>query len=93
LNFAGSNDFAVQAFHRRLFSDPAFCDGDIDIQFLDRRPELLTLADDPALARDLAIAAALAEDAARGRRAPPPNGGAGGGESAWLLAARRDGVR
>jgi acetyl-CoA carboxylase biotin carboxylase subunit len=82
-----------QAFHHRLFSDPAFCDGDIDIQFLDRRPELLTLADDPALARDLAIAAALAEDAARGRRAPPPNGGAGGGESAWLQAARRDGVR
>jgi hypothetical protein len=43
--------------------------------------------------RDLAIAAALAEDAARGRRAPPPNGEGGVGESAWLLAARRDGVR
>jgi len=82
-----------QAFHRRLFADPAFCEGDIDIQLLDRRPELLALEDDPALVRDLAIAAALAENAARGRRAPPSNGGSGGGESAWLLAARRDGVR
>jgi len=82
-----------QAFHRRLFGDAAFCAGDIDIQFLDRRPELLALEDDPALVRDLAIAAALAEDAVRGRRAPPSNGGSGGGESAWLLAARRDGVR
>jgi acetyl-CoA carboxylase biotin carboxylase subunit len=82
-----------QAFHRRLFRDPGFCAGDIDIQLLDRRPELLALEDDPALVRHLAIAAALAEDAARGRRAPPPDVGSGGGESAWLHAARRDGVR
>jgi acetyl-CoA carboxylase biotin carboxylase subunit len=82
-----------QAFHRRLFADAAFCEGDIDIQFLDRRPELLTLEDDPALARAVVIAAVLAEDAARSRRAPPPSDHANGGESAWLQAARRDGVR
>ncbi|HEX5818349.1 MAG TPA: acetyl-CoA carboxylase biotin carboxylase subunit [Gemmatimonadales bacterium] len=82
-----------QAFHRRLFADAAFCEGEIDIQFLDRRPELLTLEDDPALARDVVIAAVLAEDAARSRRAPPPNDHANGGESAWLQAARRDGIR
>jgi acetyl-CoA carboxylase biotin carboxylase subunit len=81
-----------QAFHRRLFTDEAFRAGDIDIQFLDRRPELLALEDDPALMRRLAIAAALAEDAVRGRRAPPADGAGGGAESAWLLAARRDGI-
>jgi len=81
-----------QAFHRRLFADEAFIAGDIDIQFLDRRADLLAPDDDPALLRDIAIAAALLEDAARSRRAPAPNGAAVG-ESAWLQAARRDAVR
>jgi len=81
-----------QAFHRRLFADAAFCEGDIDIQYLERRPELMTLEEDAALTRDIVIAVALAEDAARGRRAPVPNGRTGDGESAWLQAARRDGV-
>ena len=30
-----------QAFHRRLLADPAFRAGDIDIQFLDRRADLV----------------------------------------------------
>ena len=30
-----------QAFHRRLMADPAFRTGEIDIQFLDHRPERL----------------------------------------------------
>jgi len=81
-----------QAFHRRLFADLAFIAGDIDIQFLDRRTALLAPDDDPALLRDIAIAAALLEDTARGRRAPAPDGAAAG-ESAWLQAARRDAVR
>ena len=36
-----------QAFHRRLMADPAFRAGEIDIQFLERRPDLLA----PALDR------------------------------------------
>jgi acetyl-CoA carboxylase biotin carboxylase subunit len=81
-----------QAFHRRLFDDASFVEGDIDIQFLDRRAELLAPAQDDALLRDIAIASALLEDAARARRAPPRET-AGHGAPAWLLAARRDGLR
>ena len=81
-----------QAFHRRLFADEAFVEGRIDIQFLDRRADLLAPDDDPGLVRDIAIAAALLEDEVRARRAPPPNG-ADAGMPAWLLAARRDGLR
>ena len=33
-----------QAFHRRLMADPEFQRGEIDIQFLDRRPDLLAPA-------------------------------------------------
>jgi acetyl-CoA carboxylase biotin carboxylase subunit len=59
-----------QAFHRRLFHDPTFRDGDIDIQFLERRPDLaLPMPSDQELA-DLAVAAALAEDDARRSRRP-----------------------
>src|SRR6185312_6913852 len=59
-----------QGFHRRLLVDPAFREGDIDVQFLERRADLLQ----PALSNDdalrLAIGAALAEDEARLVRRP-----------------------
>jgi len=49
-----------QGFHRRLMSDPFFRAGDIDIQFLERRTDLVNPATAPERIRDLAVAAALA---------------------------------
>ncbi len=81
-----------QSFHRRLMADEAFREGQFDIQMLERRPELLSDTADSALAADLAVAVAVAENEARERRAPPPADGVGEG-SAWLGAARRDQLR
>ena len=64
-----------QAFHRRLMADPAFRAGEIDIQFLDRRPDLLVPTPSEAEATTLAIAAALAEDEARALRRPAVTNG------------------
>jgi acetyl-CoA carboxylase biotin carboxylase subunit len=81
-----------QAFHRRLLADPAFADGEIDIQFLDRRPELAQ----PGLSEDeihrVAVAAALAEHDARGARLPVVSGDdqvTGG----WLQRARLESLQ
>lgn len=84
-----------QAFHRRLFADRAFRAGEIDIQFLDRRTDLLEPAPDAALARDLAVAAALAEHEARQARRPVvSDGGSGpGGGDGWTRQARLEGLR
>jgi acetyl/propionyl-CoA carboxylase alpha subunit len=81
-----------QGFHRRLLSDPAFQEGDIDVQFLDRRADLMSpvLSGDDALR--LAIGAAMAEDEARRARRPaitPDDNGV----SAWLRRARVEGLR
>jgi acetyl-CoA carboxylase biotin carboxylase subunit len=59
-----------QAFHRRLMADPAFQRGEIDIQFLERRPDLLKPIGAANRTLDLAAAAALAEDEARRSRRP-----------------------
>jgi acetyl-CoA carboxylase biotin carboxylase subunit len=81
-----------QAFHRRLMEDPAFRKGDIDIQFLDRRPDLLVPAVSSDLIRDLAVVAAMAEDQDRQVRRPTVAGdGAAGGR--WLQRARSEGLR
>jgi acetyl-CoA carboxylase biotin carboxylase subunit len=81
-----------QGFQRRLFADPAFQAGDIDIQFLDRRPDLMQ----PALSADaltrLAVAAALAEDDVRRRRLPAAPEGDGVGE-VWAREARLEALR
>ena len=81
-----------QGFHRRLMADPEFRRGEVDIQFLDRRPDLLipVLPDGQALV--LAVAAALAEDEVRALRRPTV---AGGEEAAchWLQRARVEGLR
>jgi acetyl-CoA carboxylase biotin carboxylase subunit len=77
-----------QPFHGRLFTDPAFVAGDIDIQFLERRTDLLEpmeTAQDELLA---AVAAALAEDESRQRKRVPVNGLTPGAESAWARLAR-----
>jgi acetyl-CoA carboxylase biotin carboxylase subunit len=58
-----------QAFHQRLMADAAFQRGELDIQFLERRSDLLGTGASPERLRQLAIAAALAEaDARRSRR-------------------------
>ena len=81
-----------QGFHRRLLADRAFQDGELDIQFLDRRPDLLQPSPSPEELRELAVAAALAEDEARRVRRPSVAADEqAGGE--WLAQARRDALR
>ncbi len=82
-----------QGFHRRLLADPAFVAGDIDIQFLERRTDLLSPVSDPGLDRDLAIAAALAEEEARQARRPAVGAGSESSGSGWARQARLDGLR
>ena len=81
-----------QAFHRRLMADPEFQRGEIDIQFLERRTDLLAPPTSPGRLLELVVAAALAEDQARYSRRPvaASNGEAGG---AWVTQARREGLR
>jgi acetyl-CoA carboxylase, biotin carboxylase subunit len=81
-----------QSFHRRLMADPSFREGEIDIQFLERRTDLMSPAAAPERVRDLAVAAALAENEARQSRRPAViTDGAAGGE--WARQARSEGLR
>ena len=81
-----------QGFHRRLMADAAFQGGDIDVQFLERRTDLVQpVLTDADLVR-LAIAAALAEEAARQSRRPVVTRENGAG-SAWLQRARQEGLQ
>jgi acetyl-CoA carboxylase biotin carboxylase subunit len=81
-----------QAFHRRLMSDPAFRQGNIDIQFLERRGDLLAAARSPHGIRDLAVAAALVEDEARQTRSPVITAELGGANE-WARQGRSEGLR
>jgi len=81
-----------QGFQRRLVADPEFRRGAIDIQFLDRRPDLAFAPPDEDLCLAAAIAAALAEEGARHQRKPAVALGADG-ESTWLRRARHEGLR
>jgi acetyl-CoA carboxylase biotin carboxylase subunit len=82
-----------QHFHLRLLADRAFRAGEIDIQFLERRPDLVTAAPTDRLLERLAIAAALAEDDRR-RTQKPSIASTGVSESrAWLVEGRREGLR
>jgi acetyl-CoA carboxylase, biotin carboxylase subunit len=81
-----------QGFQRRLVADPEFRRAAIDIQFLDRRPDLAAAPPPEDLTLAAAIAAALAEEEARHRRKPAVATGAEG-ESAWLRQARYEGLR
>jgi acetyl/propionyl-CoA carboxylase alpha subunit len=82
-----------QSFHARLFTDPAFRAGEIDIQFLERRPDLLASAPDPALDHDLAIAAALAEAEERQTRRQVVTNGEPAIGGVWLRQARLDALQ
>jgi acetyl-CoA carboxylase, biotin carboxylase subunit len=79
-------------FQRRLMADPAFRSGAIDIQFLDRRADLLvpTLTERDAVT--LAVAAALVEDEARSSRRPVVANGEHASR-AWLERARLEGLQ
>jgi acetyl-CoA carboxylase biotin carboxylase subunit len=81
-----------QAFHRRLMADPAFVRGEIDIQFLDRRPDLMASGAGADGVYELALAAALAEEEARQSRRPPVTAETGP-VSGWLRQARSEGLR
>jgi hypothetical protein len=72
-------------------SDPAFRQGEIDIQFLERRQDLLSTASSSRI-QDLAVAAALAEDEARLSRRPVVAADSGG-TSEWARQARSEGLR
>ena len=83
-------------FHRQLLADPDFISGAIDIQFLERRPDLLVATDDDATITRVAISAALlAEERRISRRSSTAPGAAGAGASAssWTQLARRDSLR
>jgi acetyl/propionyl-CoA carboxylase alpha subunit len=81
-----------QGFHRRLMANAEFREGEIDIQFLERRPDLATPALSGPEATALAVAAALAEDEARSMRRPSVSNG-GHANPHWLHQARLEGLR
>jgi acetyl-CoA carboxylase biotin carboxylase subunit len=84
-----------QGFHSRLLADDAFRRGEIDIQFLDRRADLVDGAADPAHDLPLVVMAALLEDERRHgvRSSPAAAGPASGAGSAWRTAGRQDALR
>jgi acetyl-CoA carboxylase, biotin carboxylase subunit len=80
-------------FHRRLLADRDFVAGRIDIQFLERRQDLLAPAVDRGAVRRAAITAALLEEEHRdGRRAGAPSRSpaATTPRSRWIDLARRE---
>jgi acetyl-CoA carboxylase biotin carboxylase subunit len=81
-----------QAFHRRLLADPAFAEGEIDIQFLDRRPDLAQPGLTEAEIHRLAVAAALAEHDDRGVRLPVVSAD-DLADSGWLRRARLESLQ
>jgi acetyl-CoA carboxylase biotin carboxylase subunit len=81
-----------QGFHRRLLADPAFQEGDLDIQFLERRADLSQPSLSPDDIQRLAVAAALVEDHARRTRRPAVSAD-DAGDGAWLQRARLEGLR
>lgn len=56
-------------FHLRVFAEPDFRSGNIDIKYLDKHPDLVNAPPDKSLTRMAAVAAALLEEEDRQRRA------------------------
>ena len=81
-----------QGFHARLFADDAFSRGDVDIQFLDRRPDLVAGPLDPERELPLIIAAALLEHD-RTHTLRPLVSEPADAPGAWLRIAREEGRR
>ena len=84
-----------QPFHRLVMADEAFVQGSYDIEYLERRGEaLLETPPEPDQVRRIVVAAALAEYQRQTafRRRSRAHGDADR-QTAWLRAARRDGLR
>jgi acetyl-CoA carboxylase biotin carboxylase subunit len=81
-----------QMFHLRLLENREFLAGEIDSQFLDRRPELLDPSTASAHVTAMAVAAALAEEEARQSRKPVVTQDETM-RSQWLATARLEGLR
>ncbi|MBX6366173.1 MAG: acetyl-CoA carboxylase biotin carboxylase subunit, partial [Gemmatimonadetes bacterium] len=73
------------SFHRRVMDEPDFRAGDVDINYLEKHPELLAARIDEAEVRAAALVAALLEDERRERRAlrRMVAGGADAAPSRW----------
>jgi len=83
-----------QPFHARVMKEASFLSGDYDIEYIDRiGADLLTPSTDEAELERKALAAALAEDRLRTSAYVSKTGQDGPRESAWLIAARRSGLR
>ncbi len=83
-----------QAFHRRVMADAAFNSGRYDIEYLEREGAgILEVGLDEVELERIAVAAALAEDERRNATVVFPHNTRTTHESAWLLAARRSGLR
>lgn len=81
-------------FHRRVMSEPGFLTGDYDIEYIDRvGSEFLSLELDDAELERRAVAAALAEHKKRKAAYVVREHRDRHAESAWLVAARRNGLR
>ncbi|HEV8597895.1 MAG TPA: acetyl-CoA carboxylase biotin carboxylase subunit [Gemmatimonadales bacterium] len=80
-------------FFRRLLSDPEFAQGKVDIQFLNRRKDLLTPAPDPERELRLAIAVSLAEAERRATEKPAVGPDEPGGGDGWTQSGRIDALR
>jgi acetyl/propionyl-CoA carboxylase alpha subunit len=85
-----------QSFHRAVLGEPEFLSGTYDIGYFDRQATALMNGDaggDVALA-EIAVAAALAEEARRGGTTAPLEAlDEGREDSAWLRVARLRGLR
>lgn len=83
-----------QPFHRRVMKEPGFVAGDYDIEYIERvGGELLAPEADEAELERRAVAAAIAEHAKRESAYVVTRSEDGQSESAWLIAARRSGLR
>jgi acetyl-CoA carboxylase biotin carboxylase subunit len=81
-----------QAFHSRLLADTAFQNGAIDIQFLERRPDLQQATLSSVELHQLAVAAVLAEDQA-GQTRRPLTASEVNSTSSWTRQARSEALR
>ena len=83
-----------QGFFRRLLHDPDFCRGEVDVQFLERRTDLLEPTPDAERDLGAAIAAGLAQHESRTvGRSDGRMVGEGEAGSPWAQAGRLDALR
>ena len=83
-----------QPFHRAVMDEPEFLSGKYDIGYVERHGEkLIQVATDDAELEIVAIAAAMAQDAARDTPVLSVDQPSANGENNWLRSARLDGLR